>query len=304
MLNVNIQAFKYAKTPVLKAINFKLTKGEHISILGESGCGKSTLLELVYGTLQLKAGEIYWNNKKLLGPDFNLVPGEPFIKYVSQDFNLMPYTTVEDNIGKHLSRLDMSFRKERIAELLEVVEMTSFKTKKVKTLSGGQQQRVALVRALAKEPELLLLDEPFSHIDNFRKNKLRRRLYKYLKDKQISCITATHVSEEALSFSDRILVMKDGKFVAQDTPETIYKTSQDLYVCSFFDDVFKYKQQVYYPYQITVEELGKHKATVKQSYFKGDFWLIEAVFNNDNLLLKHNTALPIHTEILINFNDR
>ena len=82
MLNVNIQAFKYAKTPVLKAINFKLIKGEHISILGESGCGKSTLLELVYGTLQLKAGEIYWNNKKLLGPDFNLVPGEPFIKYV------------------------------------------------------------------------------------------------------------------------------------------------------------------------------------------------------------------------------
>jgi ABC-type Fe3+/spermidine/putrescine transport system ATPase subunit len=304
MLNVKIHAFKYANTPVLKAIDFKLLRGEHISILGESGCGKSTLLELIYGTLQLKDGEIFWGNKKLLGPDFNLVPGEQFIKYVSQDFNLMPYTTVEDNIGKHLSRLDMSFRKHRIAELLEVVEMTAYKTKKVKTLSGGQQQRVALARALAKEPELLLLDEPFSHIDNFRKNKLRRRLYSYLKQNYISCITATHVSEEALSFSDRILVMREGKFVAQDTPEKIYKTSQDIYVCSFFDDAFKFEDCIYYPYQITVEETGKHKAVVKHSYFKGDFWLVEATFNEDNFLLKHNTAIPAGTVILVNFNAR
>ena len=154
MLNVNIQAFKYAKTPVLKAINFKLTKGEHISILGESGCGKSTLLELVYGTLQLKAGEIYWNNKKLLGPNFNLVPGEPFIKYVSQDFNLMPYTTVEDNIGKHLSRLDMSFRKERIAELLEVVE-TDLCTKQHQE---NPNQLTQVVPRTLKDSELVILE--------------------------------------------------------------------------------------------------------------------------------------------------
>ncbi|MDP5043659.1 MAG: ATP-binding cassette domain-containing protein, partial [Leeuwenhoekiella sp.] len=168
MLNVTIKSFAYAEETVLKDLNFKVEKGTHISILGESGCGKSTLLKIIYGLLQLENGQIFWGEQQLMGPDFNLVPGEPFIKYLAQDFDLMPFISVSENIGKHLSRRFMEQRQERIDELLEVVDMTYFADVHVKLLSGGQKQRVALARAIAKEPELLLLDEPFSHIDNFR----------------------------------------------------------------------------------------------------------------------------------------
>ena len=104
----------------------------------------------------------------------------------------MPYISVEENIGKFLSNFYPEEKQKRTSELLEVVELTNFANVKVKTLSGGQKQRVALARALAKQPEIILLDEPFSHIDNFKKQSLRRRVFKYLKDKKITCIVATH----------------------------------------------------------------------------------------------------------------
>ncbi|HSP12935.1 MAG TPA: ATP-binding cassette domain-containing protein, partial [Salegentibacter sp.] len=174
MLKLKNVSFAYLEKPVLKNISFNLEKGENLSIIGESGCGKSTLLKLIYGLLHTN-GKIFWNEKELLGPQFNIVPGEPFIKYLAQDFDLMPPLTVAENIGKHLSNMYPRKKKKRIEELMEVVEMTELANEKAKHLSGGQQQRVALARALANEPELLLLDEPFSHIDHFRKNNLRRQ---------------------------------------------------------------------------------------------------------------------------------
>ena len=291
MLQVDIKVFNYGTTQILRDIQFFLEAGKHLSILGESGCGKSTLLKLIYGTLQLHNGALSWNKEPILGPDFNLVPGESFIKMISQDFDLMPYTSVVENIGKFVSRLDMGLRQERIDELLEVVELTDVKDRKVKTLSGGQQQRVAIARALANEPELLLLDEPFSHIDNFRKNKLRRRLYKYLKSQNITCITATHDSEEALSFADELMVMQGGYFVAQGTPEDLYKSPNTAYVASFFEDVFCYKNELYYPHNISVAEKGDIKVEVIHSYFKGSFWLIEASFQKKIFYFKHYKKL-------------
>ena len=155
---------------VLKGINFSVKEGELVSIMGSSGSGKSTLLRLIYGEYDLNQGEILWNNTKILGPKFNLVIGYDFMKHVTQEFDLMPFTSVEENIGKHLSNFFPAEKKERVTELLEVVELTLFSKIKVKNLSGGQKQRVALARALAKQPEIILLDEPFNFIDNFRKN--------------------------------------------------------------------------------------------------------------------------------------
>ncbi|WP_339647784.1 ATP-binding cassette domain-containing protein, partial [uncultured Salegentibacter sp.] len=160
MLKLKNVSFAYAEEPVLKNIGFTLEKGENLSVIGESGCGKSTLLKIIYGLLHTD-GKIFWGEKELLGPNFNLVPGEPFIKYLAQDFDLMLPLSVADNIGKYLSNQYPQKKKKRIKELLEVVEMTELADKKAKLLSGGQQQRVALARALANEPELLLLDEPF-----------------------------------------------------------------------------------------------------------------------------------------------
>src|SRR5210317_233919 len=189
MLKVENISFGYTENEVLENISFSAEKGDYIAVIGESGCGKSTLLEIIYGLLHIDKGTVYWNDEKLLGPNFYLIPGEDFMKYLPQDFDLMPYITVAENIGKNLSSLDPN-KQNRIDELLEVVDMSDFKHTLVKYLSGGQKQRVAIAKVLAKEPEVLLLDEPFSHIDNFRKNKLRRSLFKHLKSKNITCIVA------------------------------------------------------------------------------------------------------------------
>ena len=182
MLKVSNISFQYTpKKEILSNISFTLNVGQHLCIMGESGSGKSTLLKAVYGLLDLKDGTVFWKEQQVLGPSFHLVPGMDFFKYVAQDFDLMPYTSVSDNIGKFLSRFYPEEKERRTKELLEVIEMSEFANEKVKTLSGGQQQRVAIARALAKEPELILLDEPFGQIDNFKKNSLRRKLFSYLK---------------------------------------------------------------------------------------------------------------------------
>ena len=153
MLQVTNLSFEYvAKKTVLKNIHFSLKKGEHLCVMGESGCGKSTLLKLIYGLLDATDGTIFWDETQVLGPKFQLVPGMEFFKYVAQDFDLMPYTSVSENIKKFLSRFHPEESEQRTQELLEVIEMKTFENTKVKNLSGGQKQRVAIARALAKEP--------------------------------------------------------------------------------------------------------------------------------------------------------
>ena len=238
MLKVSNISFQYApKKEILSAISFTLEEGKHLCVMGESGSGKSTLLKAIYGLLDLKKGSIYWKNQEVLGPAFHLVPGMSFFKYVAQDFDLMPYTTVAENIGKFLSRFYPEEKAQRTNELLDVIEMSNFANEKVKTLSGGQQQRVAIARALAKEPELILLDEPFGQIDNFKKNSLRRKLFSYLKEKNISCIVATHDGDDALSFADQMMVIKNKKVIALDSPRNLYKNPSEHYVAALFDDV-------------------------------------------------------------------
>jgi ABC-type sulfate/molybdate transport systems ATPase subunit len=218
-----------------------LVKGQNLAVIGESGCGKSTLLKLIYGLYDLDQGEIFWNKNQVLGPKFHLVPGMPYMKYLAQDFDLMPFITVAENVGKYLSNFYPEEKKARISELLEVVEMSEFANTKVKFLSGGQMQRVALAKVLALEPEVLLLDEPFSHIDNFRKNSLRRRIFSYLKSKNITCVLATHDIHDSLSFADEILVMKNGAIEAKGTPKSVFQNPSSFYTASLFGDVSEIK---------------------------------------------------------------
>lgn len=303
MLKVEIDSFAYSEKTILKNVSFTLKPGEHLSILGESGCGKSTLLHLVYGLLHLENGSIFYNEKKLLGPTKALIPGEPFMKLVAQEFNIMPFTTVAENLGSHLSGLDEEKDKKRIEQLLEVVEMESFKNTMVKNLSGGQKQRVALAKALANEPEILLLDEPFSNIDVFRKNKLRRKIFNYLKEKNISCITATHDNDEALSFSDQILMLKNGSKEMFGTPQFIYENVSSEYQAGFFGEAnllpkslisseVSSEEIIIFPHQLKIsEEKTKLEVSVKKCYFKGSHYLIEADFKGKILFFNNAFSL-------------
>ena len=305
MLQVKNISFSYTDKPIIKGIDFTIQKGQNIALLGESGCGKSTLLKLIYGLYDLHTGQIFWDDNQVLGPKHYLVPGMPFMKFMAQDFGLMPYETVSESVGKFLSNQLLAIKRLRIQELLDIVEMGDFSRVRVNELSGGQQQRVALARVLALEPQMLLLDEPFSHIDNFRKNALRRNLFAYLKSRGITVIVATHDSTDALSFSDETIVMKDGELVVKAPSKEIYKNPKNKYVASLFGEVNELvvnkngtsETVLLYPHQLKVAEDGILKVTVKQCYFKGGYYLIKAAFNGKPLFFEHPTELDLQLDV-------
>jgi len=303
MLQVKNVSFSYSDSITLNNIDFSLEKGINLAVIGESGCGKSTLLKLIYGLYDLDKGVIFWNDVEVLGPKFNLIPGMDFMKYLAQDFDLMPFITVGENVGKYLSNFYPEEKTKRIAELLEIVEMTNYATVKAKNLSGGQMQRVALARVLALEPEVLLLDEPFSHIDNFRKNSLRRKLFGYLKEKQITTIFATHDSSDVLSFADEVLVLKEGEIIEEGNPKHIYNNPKNKYIASLFGDVNEIemngKMEFIYPSQFTIVEKSDLKVEVVKSYFLGSHYLIETFKNSEKIFLESEIEVSIGSEIYL-----
>ena len=301
MLDVKHISFSYAQHKVLSDISFSVEKGQHLSIIGESGSGKSTLLKLLYGEYDLNEGSISWNNQDILGPQHNLVIGYDFMKYVAQEFDLMPFISVEENVGKFLSNFFPEEKKERVTELLDVVELGAFAKTKVKTLSGGQKQRVALARAIARQPEIILLDEPFSHIDNFKKQSLRRRLFKYLKEKKISCIVATHDKDDVLGYADRMIVLHNSKIIANHTPQHLYKDPNTNLIASFFGEFNTINGQIVYAHQLKAVAQSNLKALVKNSYFKGNFYLIEADMNGNTIFFEHSKQLPENENVYLDF---
>jgi ABC-type Fe3+/spermidine/putrescine transport system ATPase subunit len=224
------------------------------------------------------------------------------MKYVAQEFDLMPFISVEENIGKFLSNFFPKEKKERTAELLDVVELTAFAKTKVKTLSGGQKQRVALARALAKQPEIILLDEPFSHIDNFKKQALRRNVFKYLKEKNITCIVATHDNNDVLGFANKMILLNNNTIEAYDTPEALYQNPKTPLVASFFGEFNIINDKIIYANQLKVIEISELKATVITSYFKGNSYLIEVDLNGNKVFFENKGELQkneiIYLEIL------
>ena len=303
MLQVQNIQFSYQDKKNIDNLSFSLEKTKHLAIIGESGCGKSTLLKLIYGLYDLDKGHIFWNDIEVLGPKYNLVPGMPFIKYLAQDFDLMPFITVAENVGKYLSNFFPEAKQARIAELLEIVEMTEYAHVKAKLLSGGQMQRVALARVLALEPEILLLDEPFSHIDNFRKNSLRRKLFAYLKQQNITCIVATHDSTDVLAFAEEVLIVKDGAVIESGAPKTIYQNPKSKYIASLFGDVnefvFKGTSHLVYPHQLKLVAQSDLKVMLLNSYFRGSHYLMEATLDNQHIFFESETDIPIGTSVFL-----
>lgn len=300
----NIQ-FSYSATPTLKDINLSLEQGTIAAIIGESGCGKSTLLDLIYGLLQEKEGAITFNGAQLLGANFHLVPGHEMMKYVPQEFNLMPFTTVFENVGEHVS-LQNDDRVAIITEMLAIVGMLEYKDRKVKTLSGGQKQRVAIAKALAQQPKVLLMDEPFSNIDNFRKNELRRSLFSYFKRKQITCLIATHDKDDVLAFTDRTIIMRDGIIIDDRPTQEVYKTPTTLYGASLFDDVNvipaglfgNERELILYPYHL----VSRDKGVVMQitgCYFTGAGFLVTLNYKDHCFYMNHPTHLDLDKLITV-----
>ena len=289
MLKVHVDSFGYQDQNILKDISFEVSLGEHVALMGESGSGKSTLLKIIYGLLHVEDGSIFWGDIEALGPNFNLVPGEPYMKYLAQDFDLMPFISVEENVGQFLSVFERETHDERIDELLDLIEMKSFAKTKVKYLSGGQQQRVALARVLAQEPEILLLDEPFGHIDNFKRISLRRNLFLYLKKQDITVLTASHDPSDVLPFAERTLILQQGRVIADKNTQDLYKNPPDYYTASLFGQVNQIPMKLLksyseiersilvYPHEFKFSDSSGLKVEVMNSFFKGTHYLNEGM---------------------------
>ncbi|AVM50741.1 ABC transporter ATP-binding protein [Capnocytophaga sp. oral taxon 878] len=301
MLEVNNITFAYDKAPIVRNISFELPQGELLSLMGESGCGKSTLLKAIYGLIDLKEGEVRFHNQRVWGPAHQLVPGHSTMKYLAQDFGLGPYHTVAENVGKFISNLDLDYKKERVTQLLTLVGMERFAPIKALNLSGGEKQRVALAMSLAQEPKLLLLDEPFSQVDNFRKNDLQRTLFAYLKEQNISCVVATHDGRDALSFSDKTLIMRDGELLHFGDTLTIYAQNTDFYTASLFGEVSWYKDKLFKPQQITIApERTDWQAVVQHCYYQGAYYLIEAIAaDNNKTFFYHTSSIEKGTKVAL-----
>jgi len=196
---------RYSGTLILQDISFNLENGKTLSIIGPSGCGKTTILYMIAGLIRPSAGTIFLNGKEIKGPDSRTA-------FILQDYGLLPWKTVLENVSlgmkiKKYPESKISFSSEKILTDLGIF---THKDKYPATLSGGEKQRVAIARALSTEPEILLMDEPFSSLDTLTREKLQQAIYDIHEKRSLTLITVTHSIEEAVFLGDRILVMTGG----------------------------------------------------------------------------------------------
>lgn len=301
LLTVRNLYFGYSSVnPLFRNLNLSVEKGRIIALAGESGCGKSTLLNIIYGLIDWQSGEIFLEDEKLYGPKGNIVPGEKGLKLVSQHYDLMPYLTVAENVGKFISNINLAEKRKKVHELLEVVGLENYANVLPKNLSGGQQQRVAIARALSVMPKLLLLDEPFSNLDYSRKMELREKLFNYVKENELSVIISTHEIQEILPWIDQIVVLQEGRLIQNDSAEETFKNPYNSYVAKLLGEVNtitdeqKYQLQIsrnhFFPHQIILDENGK-EATVSDSRFAGNHFWNRIFINNIPLVMYSSQKL-------------
>lgn len=226
----------FGKTTALDDITFDAANGELLTLLGPSGCGKSTTLWSIAGLHRPESGLIRVGDTTLYdGGKVNLPPEQRNCGVVFQSYAIWPQMTVLDNVSYPLKlrRVNKASRNARALEVLDLVEMTQYAHRYPHELSGGQQQRVALARALSHPPQLLLLDEPFSNLDAKLRDRAREWLRHLQRSVGVTTIFVTHDQDEALSMSDRIVVMSGGRVHQIGTPEDIYHRAADRFVADF-----------------------------------------------------------------------
>lgn len=232
----------YDQTEVLKDINLDIEHGEFITLLGPSGCGKTTLLRLIAGFEQPNAGAIYLDGIQMAGLPADKRP----VNTVFQQYALFPHMTVAQNVayGLKLKKVPKDEIQTRVREMLAMVQLEHLANRRPQDLSGGQQQRVAIARAVINRPKLLLLDEPLSALDHKLRLQMQSELKRLQRELGITFVFVTHDQEEALSMSDRIAVMKDGRFQQIGTPIEIYETPANLFTAKFIGETNLFKAEV------------------------------------------------------------
>ena len=232
MIECNNLTKLYDTLIAVNKISLKINEKEFISILGPSGCGKSTLLRLIAGLEVPSQGQVYLYDQEISGKKINLPPENRKFGMIFQDFTLFPHLSVKENVtfGVSGSKKD---KHNRVEELLNLVSLPNLAEKMPHQISGGEQQRIAVARALAPNPRLILMDEPFSNLDYQLRQQLRYDIRNILKNQGVATILVTHDQVEAITFSERVILMKSGELLQSGSSIEIYQFPRTLWASSF-----------------------------------------------------------------------
>lgn len=301
---------KYNHQSVLKHVSFNVNAGEVFGLLGESGSGKSTLLRIAAGLIDADEGEIWLDNQKLRLASDQLIPGHPDIKIVHQDYNLSALLTVRENIAYALRYYEKAYRDERVDEFIQLCHLETVVNHPAKQLSGGEKQRTAIARALAEEARVLLLDEPFAHLDLLNRRRLTQTIRELAEQTGTACIFVTHDATDALSLSHRMGVLREGQLLQIGTPEEVYQQPINIYVAEITGEVNLFEpdffllngQIVVRPEAFIIHLQPTEKATkaiVKRVVFEGSRYLVYVQLAQQLIKIYHQTYLPLETTVFV-----
>lgn len=222
MLSLRNIGLKRGEKWIFRNVNLSINQGELLGIIGVSGAGKSSLLNIIAGLLDATEGEVYHEENKLIGPSIKLIPGYEEIQLVNQDFGLDVYHSVEENVKEKVLHLPYDQQNELIDEVLDLVDLKDLAKQKAHLLSGGEQQRLSIARALACEPKVLLLDEPFVHLDQQLRMDLIGYILKLNEIRNTTIILVSHDGGEMMGVVNKMIYLKDGLVQREGDPNDFY----------------------------------------------------------------------------------
>ncbi len=300
----NLEKYYNKNLPLIRRLNFSVNKGEIISFIGESGSGKTTFLKCLAGLEEINSGTINLNGKVLNDSTTFVEPHLRKIGFVFQDYPLFPHINVIQNITLNL---DKKFHK-KIDYFIELAGLKDLKSRYPHELSGGEQQRVCLARALVREPDLLLLDEPFSNLDANIKSLIQDEIHRIIKETKTTTILVTHDIKDTFNISDKILIFKAGILQQYDKPIEMYCNPINCYCAKILGDLnqITISNKTYYlrPENMKISSDSKFQATVEKSLFVGKEYKIKAKADGQIWHFFHDNPISTNKKIFVDFEKK
>jgi iron(III) transport system ATP-binding protein len=300
----NLEKHYKKNKPLIKSLDFNVNKGDIVSFIGESGSGKTTFLRCLAGLEDINDGSIELNKVVLNSSNTFVESHNRKIGFVFQDYPLFPHLNVIDNITFNL---DSNF-KNKVSGILELTGLNNLTKSFPHELSGGEQQRVSIARVIIREPDLLLLDEPFSNLDSNIKLQIKNEIYNIIKNAGITTILVTHDIKESFFIADKILIFKAGILQQYDEPFNIYCNPSNCYCAKALGDLnmLNINEKTYYlrPENINIVNSSKYKGVVSKCSFVGKEFQIIASFSQEKWTLFSKNSFKVGCEIFISFDNK